>query len=111
MAYDEELATRVRRALDDTRGVVEKRMFGGVAFLVNGNMGVGIHRDELVVRIDPEGTEAALGEPGVRPFDITGRPMRGWLLVGGAGIEKPPALRKWVARGVKFASTLPKKRR
>jgi TfoX/Sxy family transcriptional regulator of competence genes len=110
MAYNEDLAVRTRRALDRTRGVVERRMFGGVAFLVNGNMSVGVQHDDLVVRIAPEAADEALKEPGVRPFDVTGRPMRGWLLVGAAGTAKPASLGKWVRRGVKYASGLPKKK-
>ena len=110
MAYDEKLAARIRTALQDRSDVVEKQMFGGVAFMVNGNMSVGVHGDELIVRIPPETTESALKEAGVRIFDITGRPMKGWLLVGGAGIEKAAALSKWVGRGLDFAGSLPKKK-
>jgi len=85
MAFDEQLATSVRNELARRPGLVEKKMFGGVAFLVNGNMSVGIHGKELIVRIAPDATEAALKEPGVRIFDITGRPMKGWLLAGRHG--------------------------
>jgi len=109
MAFDEKLAERVRKHLDRP-GVAEKRMFGGVAFLVNGNMSVGIRGDELIVRVAPETTESAVKEPGVRIFDITGRPMKGWLLVGGAAIAKDAGLSKWVKRGVDFAAALPKKK-
>jgi len=109
MAYDEQLASRVRSKLGKRPGLFEKKMFGGVAFLINGNMSVGIHRDELVVRIAPDETERALKEPGVRIFDITGKPMKGWLLVGGAGIQDPASLGKWIERGVTYASSLPKK--
>jgi hypothetical protein len=84
-------------------------MFGGLAFLIHGHMSVGVHGEELIVRIAPDETHAALEEPGARLFDITGRPMKGWLLVGREGIEKPQALAKWVRRGVEFASSLPKK--
>ena len=84
-------------------------MFGGLAFLINGNMSVGIHHDELIVRIAPEGSDAALKEPGARIFDITGRPMKGWLLVGAAGTRDPKSLAKWVRRGVEYAASLPKK--
>jgi TfoX/Sxy family transcriptional regulator of competence genes len=82
MAFDESLATRVRKKIGQRPDLVEKKMFGGVAFLINGNMSVGVHRDELIVRIDPDETESALKQPGTRVFDITGRPMKGWLLVG-----------------------------
>ena len=110
MAFDEQLATRVREQLKGQRGLVEKKMFGGVAFLIHGNMSVGIHKDELIVRLPPEETEQALKTPGARIFDITGRPMKGWLLVGGAGVKGAASLKKWVQRGVTFASSLPKKK-
>ena len=86
MAFDEALAARVRKVLGKRRGVVEKKMFGGIAFLLHGNMSVGLHGKELVVRVDPEEGERALSEPNVRRFDLTGRPMKGWLLVGPAGL-------------------------
>jgi len=109
LAYDEQLAERVRGQLAHRNGVVEKKMFGGLAFLASGNMSVGVHGAELVVRVAPDRSDAALAEPGTRPFDITGRPMRGWLLVGGAGIAHAESFADWVARGVDFAASLPKK--
>ena len=109
MAYDEQLAASVRKELGRRSGLSEKKMVGGLAFLINGNMSVGIHGNELVVRVSPQSTEAALKEPGARPFDITGRPMKGWLLVGGAGIDDRASLSGWVRRGVEYASSLPKK--
>ena len=83
-------------------------MFGGVAFLINGNMSVGVHKNELIVRLAPEATAEALKEPGARIFDITGRAMQGWLLIGSAGTKK--SLGSWVSRGVAYASSLPKKK-
>ena len=109
MAFDEQLANRVRKQLGHEAALVEKKMFGGLAFLINGNMSVGVHGSELIVRIAPESSDAALKEPGARIFDITGRPMKGWLLVGGAGVNDPASLAKWVRRGVEYASSLPKK--
>jgi TfoX/Sxy family transcriptional regulator of competence genes len=109
MAFDEKLAMSVRKQLVGQRGLTEKKMFGGLAFLINGNMSVGIHRDALIVRIAPGAADAALKEPGARVFDITGRPMKGWLLVGGAGIEDARSLAKWVRRGVEYAASLPRK--
>jgi hypothetical protein len=109
MAFDESLASLVRKELSGQTELVEKKMFGGLAFLINGNMSVGVHGSELIVRIDPEKTDAALREPGARLFDITGRPMKGWLLIGGPGIKTPASLARWVRRGVEFASSLPKK--
>ena len=109
MAFNEKLADQVRKLLGDASGLAEKKMFGGLAFLINGNMSVGVHGEELIVRIDPASTDAALKEPGARLFDITGRPMKGWLMVGGAGIKEARSLAKWVRRGVEYASALPKK--
>ena len=109
MAFDEALANSVRKQLGRKAGLVEKRMFGGLAFLINGNMSVGVHGSELIVRIDPETSDVALKEPGARVFDITGRPMKGWLLVGGAGVNDAASLSKWVRRGADYASSLPKK--
>jgi hypothetical protein len=109
MAYDEGLAERIREMLDGRRGVVEKRMFGGLAFLIGGHMAVGIVRDDLMVRVGPVGYEAALREPHVRPMDFTGRPMRGLVFVGPAGYEADAALRAWVERGAAFAADLPAK--
>lgn len=109
MAYDEELADRIRTALGKRRGLSEKQMFGGLAFLLNGNMCVGVHGEEMILRLDPADTEAALEDRHVRVFDLTGRPMKGWLLVGSAGLKRTPALTKWVTVGVNYAATLPRK--
>ena len=108
MAFDEALAGRIRKAVAAVKGIQEKKMFGGVAFLLHGNMLVGVHKDSLIVRIAPDDTDAALAEKDVRVFDITGRPMRGWILVGpqGAGGAK---LGKWIQRAQAFVATLPRK--
>jgi TfoX/Sxy family transcriptional regulator of competence genes len=108
MAYSEELATKVRKHLARS-GALEKKMFGGLGFLINGNMSVGVRGEELLVRLDPAETAAALKEPGARLFDISGRPMKGWLVVGGAGIKDEPSLANWVRRGARYAASLPKK--
>jgi len=109
MAYSEDLANKVRQQLGRRGGLTEKKMFGGLAFLINGNMSVGVLGEELIVLVDPAQADAALKEPGARPFDMTGRPMKGWVMVGGAGIKDEPALAKWTGRGVAYASSLPKK--
>ena len=109
MAFDEALAARVRPLLAKVGGVAEKKMFGGLAFLVHGNMSVGIHGSELIVRIDPSATDEAVKEPGVRIFDITGRPMKGWLLVSAEALAQKQSLAAWVNRGVSFARSLPPK--
>jgi hypothetical protein len=110
VAYDEQLAHRVRGRLGAVDGVSERAMFGGLAFLVDGNMAAGLTGgDELMVRLGPDAGDAALDEPHTRPFDMTGRPMRGWILVEAAGIATDAQLGAWVERGVAFARTLPPK--
>ena len=109
MAVDEALAHRVRDHLAGTPGLTEKAMFGGLAFLLAGNMAVGIAGDELMVRLGADDGDAALEEPHTRPFDMTGRPMRGWVLVGPQGLEGD-RLGKWIDRGVAHAASLPAKR-
>jgi TfoX/Sxy family transcriptional regulator of competence genes len=109
MAVDEQLAERVRGALGGVDGLEEKRMFGGLAFLLHGNMSVGVHGEDLIVRLAPEQTEEALAEPGVRVFDMTGRPMKGWVLVGPEATASEDGLGAWVTRGLDFAESLPPK--
>lgn len=109
MAYDEDLANRIREQLADQQDVTEKAMFGGLAFLLAGNMAVGISGDELMVRVGGEGHEEALARPHARIFDMTGRPMKGWVLVAAEGVATTPELRDWVERGVAFARSLPPK--
>ena len=86
-----------------------KKKFGGLAFLLNGNMSIGVHSDELIVRLPPDQMKGALSEKGARPFEVGGRQMKGWLLVGGEGIDKPAGLKKWIDRGVTYAASLPGK--
>ena len=109
MAYDEILAQRIRDVLGDLPALVEKKMFGGIGFLVQGNMACGVHKDALVVRVGPEGYDEALARPHTGLFDMTGRPMKGWVMVGAAGIESAEDLQAWVGQGVEFALTLPPK--
>ncbi len=109
MPYDEELAERVRRALGDRADLTERKMFGGVAFMLAGNMCCGVIRDDLIVRTFPEDAEAALEEPDVRPFDLTGRTMTGFLLIGPGATASDEGLRAWVESGVTVAETLPPK--
>src|SRR2546427_11647880 len=92
MTYSEAQAARVRKALAGRKEIIEKEMFGGIAFLLGGNMCVGVHGDDLIVRIEPAATAAMLKEPGAKPFDLAGRPgMAGWLLVGPAGYHASTA--------------------
>jgi TfoX/Sxy family transcriptional regulator of competence genes len=96
MAYDEKLAGRVRAALSRRAVVEERKMFGGLAFLVKGSMTCGIVGDELMVRVGPDRHEEALARPNVRPMDFTGRPMRGMVFVAPPGLASAPALARWV---------------
>lgn len=111
MAFDERLGDRIRDLLDEEKGVSERKMFGGLAFMVDGNMSVGIVGDELMVRVGPDAWEKSLAEDHVRVMDFTGKPMRGYVYVDPTGIKTKPKLRKWVTRGVAFARTLPKKKK
>lgn len=110
MAYDEELAERVRAALDDVNGVAEIRMFGGLCFTVAGNMAVGVSHDDLLVRMSPDDGDAALTEPGVRLMEVGSRTSRGFLAVAPEATATDRKLRAWIERGVAFASSLPPKR-
>jgi TfoX/Sxy family transcriptional regulator of competence genes len=108
MAYDDELAQRIRDRMTAVAGVSEKKMFGGLAFLTSGNMTVGVHGDDLIARIDPDAMDAALAEQGVRPFDMTGRPMRGWILVASDGLSEDD-LERWIDQARRYVATLPPK--
>lgn len=109
MAYDESLAERVRTALEDEPEVTERKMFGGLAFMLGGNMCCGIIGNELMVRVGPDAYDDALALPHAREMDFTGRPMRGIVYVAAPGIATDPDLDAWVARGVAFAGSLPRK--
>lgn len=109
MAYDEGLAQRIREKVDDRRGVTEKKMFGGIGFMLHGNMACGVIGEDLVVRVGPEAYEKALRQAHARPFDFTGRPMKGWVMVGPDGYEADEALASWLEWGFDFAATLPPK--
>jgi len=111
MPYDEKLAVRVRRALARAPGVVEKKMFGGLCFMVNGRMCCGVLKGDLVVRVGPERHSEALAAPHARPMDFTGRPMKGFVYVGPAGWKSPAALGKWVSWAVEFAAEAPAAKR
>ena len=108
MAYNTKLAERIRAQLEGIP-FVEKKMFGGVGFLINGNMACGVNKADLIVRVDPAKNNAMLKIAHVRPFDVTGRPMKGWLVVEADGVKTDRQLNTWIKRGVEFASTLPPK--
>ncbi|MDA1256897.1 MAG: TfoX/Sxy family protein [Chloroflexi bacterium] len=109
MAYDERVAERVRETLSGHAGISEQRSFGGISFLLNGNMSCGVLNDELVVRVGPDAYDEAVGQPHARPMDFTGRPMRGWVYVATDGFSEDADLETWVALGIEFASSLPAK--
>lgn len=110
MPYNEALAERVRALLAGERDLGERRMFGGITFVLGGNFCVGVHNDDLIVRTDPAEHEATLARPHVREMDITGRPSRGWIFVAGEGLRTKRQLEAWVGRGVTFARSLPAKK-
>ena len=109
MAYDEGLAERLRDTFATTRGVSEKKMFGGVAFMVNGNMSCGIVDETLMVRVGPELYEEALGRPHARAMDFTGKAMKGFVYVAPEGFESDEDLAEWVQLSKRFVATLPAK--
>ncbi len=109
MAYDEKLAARVQEALGELPGLVEKKMFGGIGYMVLGNMACGVHGDNLIVRVGPAHYEAALAEPHTSPFNLTGRAMKGWVYVTPAGCQTAVDLQNRVQQGVDFALSLPPK--
>jgi TfoX/Sxy family transcriptional regulator of competence genes len=110
MAYDEDLANRVREVIGVESGLTEKKMFGGLAFLINGNMSVGVSgQGGLMVRVDPAETDALVAKPHARPFEMRGREMQGWLRVDSEGVRTKCELEPWVRRGVTYARSLPPK--
>jgi TfoX/Sxy family transcriptional regulator of competence genes len=109
MAYDTLLADRVRAALSLFSDLVEKKMFGGVGFMIRGNLACGVHGDDLIVRVGPEKYKQALARPHARPFDMTGRPMAGWVMVAPQGCQGEAELSNWVRQGVDFVRSLPAK--
>lgn len=110
MAYDEDLAHRIRELLADERNVTEMRMFGGLAFLVGGNMSVAASgQGGLMVRVDPSETDALAARPHTRPFEMRGRSMQGWVRVDPEGVRTKRQLEPWVRRGVAYARSLPGK--
>jgi hypothetical protein len=105
MAYDENAAARLRAELGTLPGLTEKKMFGGIAFLIGGNMACGVIGDDLIIRVGA----AALAQPGARVFDFSGKPMAGWVMVAPAGYAAAADLARWVKLGVAFAGSLPVK--
>jgi hypothetical protein len=109
MVYSKSLAARVQHVLRERRGIVEKKMFGGVCFLLDGNMLVGVWQNSLIARVGVEAAGEALKQEFVREFDVTGRPMKGWVIVDPEGLDMDAELREWIERSEEFVSTLPRK--
>lgn len=107
MAYDEGVAQRMRELMEDIPGVSEKKMFGGIAFMVNGNMCSGVVKTELMIRVGPDGYEDALQQRHAREMDFTGKPMKGFVYVGEKGFESDYDLKGWIDCAYQFVSTLP----
>ena len=111
MAYNQQLASRIEIVLDDLKPhhLVEKKMFGGICYLTQGNIACGVLQDKLIIRFGKHAYQEALEKPGTIPFDVTGRLMTGWVFVESPKIDSDEELHAWVSRGVEFALTLPQK--
>jgi len=109
VAYNEELADRVREALADRTDVEEKKMFGGLSFMVAGQMCCGVLKDDLIVRIEPTDSDTLVAQPHVRPFDFTGRPMQNMVYVENSALVDADVLRTWVQRGTSYVAAHPAK--
>ena len=109
MAYDKALAGRIRLLLAAKPSLTERKMFGGIGYMLHGNMACGVQKDRLIVRVGPDRYDKSLAEPYADVFDMTGRPMRGWVTIDPLGYESDAALSDWVNQGVTFAQSLPPK--
>ncbi len=109
MAYNEELDARIKKTVSRWKNTIDKKMFGGVCHLINGNMFCGVHKDSLVLRLGEETARKAMAAKHVRPFDITGKPMKGWVMVSEEGYKNEKNLKNWLDKAKKFAKTLPAK--
>ena len=109
MPYDEELDRRIKKIVSRWKGTSDKKMFGGVCHLLKGNMFCGVHKDSLILRLDEDKSKDALKQPYARPFDITGKPMKGWVMIASEGCKSDDELKSWLLAAKKFSQTLPKK--
>jgi TfoX/Sxy family transcriptional regulator of competence genes len=109
MPYDEELETRIKGLASAWKNTDDKKMFGGICHLMNGNMFCGVYKDFLILRLGEQAAQSALRKPHVRPFDITGRPMKGWVMVASEGFKTEKALKTWLIAAKEFVLTLPAK--
>lgn len=109
MTYNLELAERIRKILKTRSGVIEKKMFGGIGFLVNGNMACGVNKQDLILRLNQNDFEKTLERSYARIFDMTGKPMKGWILISSEGYKSEKLLGDWIEKGIAFAGSLPPK--
>jgi TfoX/Sxy family transcriptional regulator of competence genes len=109
MAYSEELEARIKHVISDWKNTDNRKMFGGVCHLLNGNMFCGVYKDFLILRLGDKSSKDALNSPFVKPFDITGRPMKGWVMIKGKGVRSNNELKAWLNKAKEFATTLPSK--
>jgi TfoX/Sxy family transcriptional regulator of competence genes len=109
MAYDEKFDRRIKKIVSGWKNTENKKMFGGICHLLNGNMFCGVHKEFLILRLDTDRAKDALKLPHVRPFDITGRPMKGWVMVAEDGFKSDKDLKNWLDQTRKFVGTLPRK--
>jgi TfoX/Sxy family transcriptional regulator of competence genes len=109
MTYNEELAERMRKILKTRRSVIEKKMFGGIGFLVNGNMACGVNKQDLILHLSQNDFEMIIRRSYARMFDMTGRPMKGWILISSEGYKSEKQLGDWIEKGISFARSLPPK--
>lgn len=109
MAYNEELDRRIKKIVSRWKGTNDKKMFGGVCHLINGNMFCGVHKDFLILRLGEDKSSNALKKPYARPFDITGKPMKGWVMIARDGYKSDPDLKAWLNQAKTFAKSLPAK--
>ena len=109
MAYNEELEQRIKKMVSRWKGTTDKKMFGGVCHLINGNMFCGVHKDFLILRLGEDKSSDTLKRPYARPFDITGKPMKGWVMITNDGYKSDPDLKAWLNHAKVFAKSLPPK--
>ena len=109
MAYNEELDRRIKKIVSRWKGTNDKKMFGGVCHLINGNMFCGVHKDYLILRLGENQSSDALKQPYARQFDITGKPMKGWVMIATDGYKSDAGLKTWLDQAKAFAKSLPAK--
>jgi TfoX/Sxy family transcriptional regulator of competence genes len=109
MAYNEELDRRIKKVVSRWKGTNDKKMFGGVCHLIHGNMFCGVHKNFLILRLGEDKSSDALKQPYARPFDITGKPMKGWVMIADDGYKSDPDLKTWLNQAKNFAESLPAK--